>query len=81
MPLSDTIDAIIKESTGVERELRWFMSALRARCRQLSQPSGGIAARSRPASPRAPACDRMCLKAVQPLLGTELKMYYNFGLS
>ena len=30
MSLSDTIDAIIKESTEVERELRWFMSALPA---------------------------------------------------
>ena len=30
MSLSDTIDAIIKESTSVERELRWFLSALPA---------------------------------------------------
>ena len=28
--LSDTTDAIIKESTSVERELRWFLSALPA---------------------------------------------------
>ena len=28
MSLSDTIDAIIKESSSVERELRWFLSAL-----------------------------------------------------
>ena len=30
MSLSDTIDAIIKESSSVERELRWFLSALPA---------------------------------------------------
>ena len=29
MSLSDTIDAIIKESRSVERELRWFLSVLR----------------------------------------------------
>ena len=30
MSLSDTIDAIIKESASVERELRWYLSALPA---------------------------------------------------